>query len=339
MAASADDSEGGGEGYFASISDLMVGVLFVFLLMLTVFALNFRSAEDDTQDLRARLEAALREAEQRRAESVRLGEELKLALSRARNAEWEASRRAAEAAAALEEADKQRLENARLESLLAAQRSALLEALDLLERELQARTQARDRMLGELKQRLQERGVVVEIDVRSGVLRLAERNLRFPTRSADLGREAVATVSMIAEVFAQVLPCFAAGAKVADCGDADAAILEAVLVEGHTDLRPIVGSQRFRDNYDLAAARALTVYRALLASQPALKELRNPESQPLLAVSGYGETRPLSGTERGTEEDHARNRRIDVRFVLSSRTADEVQRLKDEISRVLRALG
>ena len=37
--------EEGGEGYFASVSDLMVGVLFVFLLMLTVFALNFRDAE------------------------------------------------------------------------------------------------------------------------------------------------------------------------------------------------------------------------------------------------------------------------------------------------------
>src|ERR1700739_4258924 len=36
-----------GEGYFASASDLMVGILFVFLLMLTVFALNFRDAEDD----------------------------------------------------------------------------------------------------------------------------------------------------------------------------------------------------------------------------------------------------------------------------------------------------
>jgi len=31
-----------GDGYFASVSDLMVGILFVFLLMLTVFALNYR---------------------------------------------------------------------------------------------------------------------------------------------------------------------------------------------------------------------------------------------------------------------------------------------------------
>lgn len=332
MAVAADDSEDSGEGYFASISDLMVGVLFVFLLMLTVFALNFRSAEDDTQDLRAQLVAALDRA--------------KLAEHKAREKEAEAekARREAEeqrheAAAALAEANRQREENARLKNLLAAQKLALLDALDLLERELQARTRARDQMLGQLKERLQERGVVVEVDVRSGVLRLAERNLRFPTRSADLGPEARETVPMIAEVFAQVLPCFAAGVTATGCGGAGAAILEAVLVEGHTDLRRLQGSPDYRDNYELAAARALTVYRALLASQPGLKELRNPESQPLLAVSGYGETRPLPGTEGGSEEDHASNRRIDVRFVLSSRTADEVQRLKDEIARVLGALG
>ena len=41
--------EDGGEGYFASVSDLMVGILFIFLLMLTVFALNFHDAADKQQ--------------------------------------------------------------------------------------------------------------------------------------------------------------------------------------------------------------------------------------------------------------------------------------------------
>src|SRR3954453_18323471 len=39
--------EGGGEGYFASVSDMMVGILFIFLLLLTVLALNFREAEQE----------------------------------------------------------------------------------------------------------------------------------------------------------------------------------------------------------------------------------------------------------------------------------------------------
>ena len=41
----ASQEDDGGEGYFASVSDLMVGVLFVFILMLTVFVVNFRDAE------------------------------------------------------------------------------------------------------------------------------------------------------------------------------------------------------------------------------------------------------------------------------------------------------
>jgi len=42
-----------GEGYFASVSDMMVGILFIFLLLLTVFALNFRDA---AQEQKAKLE-------------------------------------------------------------------------------------------------------------------------------------------------------------------------------------------------------------------------------------------------------------------------------------------
>ena len=47
--------EGGGEGYFASVSDMMVGILFIFLLLLTVFALNFREAEQEQKAQARRL--------------------------------------------------------------------------------------------------------------------------------------------------------------------------------------------------------------------------------------------------------------------------------------------
>lgn len=40
------DDEEPGESIFASVTDLMVGVLFVFLLLLTYFALNFQAASD-----------------------------------------------------------------------------------------------------------------------------------------------------------------------------------------------------------------------------------------------------------------------------------------------------
>ena len=46
------DSEESG-GYFASVSDLMVDIQFVFLLMLTVFALNYRIEEHKQEVSRA----------------------------------------------------------------------------------------------------------------------------------------------------------------------------------------------------------------------------------------------------------------------------------------------
>ena len=59
----ASQEDDGGEGYFASVSDLMVGVLFVFILMLTVFALNFRDAEQAQMVERQKYEEAVRDAE------------------------------------------------------------------------------------------------------------------------------------------------------------------------------------------------------------------------------------------------------------------------------------
>lgn len=40
--------ESEGDSYLASLSDLMVGMLFIFIIMLMAFALSYRSAEDDS---------------------------------------------------------------------------------------------------------------------------------------------------------------------------------------------------------------------------------------------------------------------------------------------------
>ena len=97
-----EPNEEGGEGYFASVSDLMVGVLFVFLLMLTVFALNFRAAEQEQmvaleryQRLRVEADEMRRRAEEQEAEARRLADVVRLALADAERARDEAERQAA----------------------------------------------------------------------------------------------------------------------------------------------------------------------------------------------------------------------------------------------------
>lgn len=323
------------EGYFASVSDLMVGILFVFLLMLTVFALHYQTSTEDVEKLKAelvRLEALARERAEA-AERARLEAERAKMEAEAQRRLAEAERAEAERQRLLAEAERQR--NAELQRLLARQRQALLRALDLLDREVESRQRTREALLERIRERLSDRGVIVQIDHRSGVLRLPERELRFPTRSAELGAEQREAVRILAEVMAEVLPCFALGGQRSGCAAEDQPLLETVLVEGHTDKRPLTPDRDFRDNFELSAARALTVYRALATDRPALLALRNPDEQPLLGVSGYGETRPLPGALGDSERELAANRRIDIRFILSARTTEEVERLREEIRRVL----
>jgi chemotaxis protein MotB len=73
------------------------------------------------------------------------------------------------------------------------------------------------------------------------------------------------------------------------------------LVAGHTDTVPIVKTVAFKDNWDLSAARALTVTKFLVE-----KGLR-PRA---LAAAGYGEFDPV-GNNR-TEQGRQQNRRIEI---------------------------
>lgn len=61
-----EDAEGSpteeDENYFVSMTDMMVGILFVFIIMLMVFALNFRQLTDDTVQLTAEQQAQLSKA-------------------------------------------------------------------------------------------------------------------------------------------------------------------------------------------------------------------------------------------------------------------------------------
>lgn len=73
-------------------------------------------------------------------------------------------------------------------------------------------------------------------------------------------------------------------------------------VDGHTDNKPITGG-RFRDNWDLSAARAIAVVKYLIA-----KGVR-PEH---LIAAGFGEFQPLDKTD--SDEARAQNRRIELKL-------------------------
>jgi chemotaxis protein MotB len=198
--------ESGGEGYFASVSDMMVGILFIFLLLLTVFALNFREAEQEQKVEYAKFVEAQKKATE--------------AEGRARESESNAKREAARAAAS-------NAENARFRSLL-------FDAVAQLEKDIKDRETARRQLLVSLQQSLRDKDVIVSIDPESGILRLPE-GLLFKTGDATLGKESVSRLQTLAKVLASTLPCYVNGADTSGCGKVVAPILETVLVEGHTD--------------------------------------------------------------------------------------------------------
>ncbi|WP_153771907.1 peptidoglycan -binding protein [Labrenzia sp. CE80] len=74
-------------------------------------------------------------------------------------------------------------------------------------------------------------------------------------------------------------------------------------VDGHTDARPLSGSGRLRNNWELSAARAISVVRYLIEKGVDPKRL---------VAAGFGEFQPLE--EGDTPEALARNRRIELKL-------------------------
>lgn len=331
--------EGGGESYFASVSDMMVGILFIFLLLLTVLALNFRDAEQEQKAKLADLIVAQKHAT--------------AAEERANKAQQIAQREAALAQA-------RKIENDRFRSLL-------LDAVAQLEKDLRDREAARGQLLVSLQQSLSNKGVTVSIDPASGILRLPE-DLLFKTGDANIGKENISRLQALADVLANTLPCYVPAEDASGCGQAVTPILETVLVEGHTDRqaykntvvvmpgpniappasassplplvstlpkRTVVANDSELKNDRLSTERALNVFKELRKARPALDGLRNSEQQSLFGFSGYGPRRPLPDALGSSQADFQKNRRIDLRFVLSARTSDELMRLREQIQQAL----
>lgn len=90
-----------------------------------------------------------------------------------------------------------------------------------------------------------------------------------------------------------------------DCGPTkhERPVVETLLIEGHTDSREIQGG-RFRDNLELSAARASEVLRMMRRCEPYLDQLRNGMKQPVVSVTGYADMRlanpadPLADSNR-----------------------------------------
>ena len=89
--------------------------------------------------------------------------------------------------------------------------------------------------------------------------------------------------------------------------------VEQVVVEGHTDDRPIA-TARYPSNWELSAARAASVVRFLLEQEGAL----DPSQY---RATGFGEFRPVAPND--SPESRVKNRRVEILFRWEEEPSEE----------------
>ncbi len=104
----------------------------------------------------------------------------------------------------------------------------------------------------------------------------------------------------------------------------------AIRIQGHTDDVPIATS-RFRSNWELSTARAVSVAEELLADN-----ILDPHR---FTVSGYADTRPLAPNDSAT--NRARNRRVEIVINqgLDQKVREQLDALKIEDPAYYESLG
>ncbi len=179
-----------------------------------------------------------------------------------------------------------RLETQRAQTLLSARGAeaqhlqARLDQLSAIEAEIRERNRIYEEVLGRFRSLINEGRLSVSISKGRMVINLPQ-DILFASGSADLARDGRQTLGEVATVLGEIED-------------------RRFQVEGHTDDRPIATTQ-FPSNWELSAARALSVVKLLVDRGVA------PEA---ISGAGYGEYHPVATNE--TPEGRRLNRRIEI---------------------------
>jgi len=146
---------------------------------------------------------------------------------------------------------------------------------------LEAETQEQAQELKEMLDKEITKGLLeVETEQTKVIIRIQEQG-SFPSGSANLNPDFFDVISRITKVIATTPG--------------------KIIVAGHTDNVPI-STKRFRSNWELSSARAVTVVHAMLSNAD-IDEKR-------FLVQGYADSQPLVPND--TEEHRALNRRVEL---------------------------
>lgn len=179
---------------------------------------------------------------------------------------------------------------------------------------IQKISEFRKKLLEEIQRELDAKGIRVEIDEES--LRIPEKDIYFRKREWQIPEKVKDNLGAVGKVVLSVLQKRNATQWI-----------ETIFIEGHTDARPYFEK---RGNWGLSADRAIAVWRFW---EEQVSELMSLKNNKLFSVSGYGATR-LVEPHAKSEEDHQKNRRIDLRFLMIEPDAIKLQKLKEALAKL-----
>ena len=159
------------ENYFISVTDLMTGVVFIFVILLVTYAMTFHSAQKELEREKEHAKAATTEAAKAEAEALEFREKA--------------------------ETTKTKLDRELNENRLKA------EKIDSLARVLKQREEQRRGILEDVVRRLEKRGVRVSLDSENGIIRLPEE-LLFDSAQATLRPEGAQALMILAAELSNV---------------------------------------------------------------------------------------------------------------------------------------
>ena len=204
---------------------------------------------------------------------------------------------------------------------LIVQLSQRQDRVDRAIQEIQSINQLREKMLEEIKEELEKRGIRVLISEDKTVLRIPEDLLAFETLRYRIPEDRKITVALIGEV---ILAAVTSKERFKH--------IDTIFIEGHTDSRRAARFMAGLGNWGLSTARAISVWKYWseeLEIGEEIRALRNRRGEPMFSVSGYGDTRRIE-LDDDTPEKQLANRRIDVRFSMRTPIIEDFEEIQRE---------
>lgn len=299
--------------YLASVSDLMCGLLFIFIITLAVAVLQARAAKQDA------------ERQEQSAKQAKIYYENKI---NELNVLYE------DKIQELNSLYEEKLEALNREKDSANQRTREMQTkLSTVESHLIGNDRSRRGLLENVQTNLaQGNNIHVNIDSARGVIRIPESAVTFAVGSAILDSSNAEKVNFIGSILQKELVCFTQTyleAHPEECHDRNPnrSTLDAVFVEGHTDNQTYRGDTSGSRNLRLSTDRSNAVYQTLMRTHPQLASLTNDKGETLFSLSGYGAERPVPGHFHATPTDDPANRRIELRFILAEPKMTDEERM------------